>query len=200
MDYSFYFNEIKIYFFIFWKIQHRFKFCFYELEKAFDGRKIIGNKSASGTDIINELAEEEIKNNEIIFYTSGNSVLQICGHEKYMGLENLYRYAKEARRICSSKLEWNVGLIITRPYIGENGDYTRAFNRHDYSVMPSKKTILDKSQEKNIEVISVGKINDIFSGKGISKHCPSSGDANGMDITIYLATEKSNDKKLFLLI
>ena len=75
------------------------------------------------------------------------------------------------------------------------GNYTRTFNRHDYSFMPSKK-ILDKLQEKNIEVISAGKINDIFSGKGISKHCPSSGDANGMDITIYLATEKSNDKKL----
>lgn len=116
-----------------------------------------------------------------------------------MGLDNLYRYAKEARRIFSSKLEQNVSLIITRPYIGENGNYTRAFNRHDYSFMPSKK-ILDKSQEKNIEVISVGKINDIFSGKGISKHFPSSGDANGMDITIDLATEKSNDKKLFLLI
>lgn len=167
-----------------------------ELEKAFDGRKIIGNKSASGTDIINELAEEEIKNNAIIVYTSGDSVLQICGHEKYMGLENLYRYAKEARRICSSKPEWNVGRIIARPYIGENGNYTRTFNRHDYSVTPSKKTILDKLQEKNIEVISVGKINDIFSGKGISKHFPSSGDANGMDITIDLATEKSNDKKL----
>ena len=116
-----------------------------------------------------------------------------------MGLDNLYRYAKEARRIFSSKLERNVGQIITRPYIRENGNYTRAFNRHDYSFMPSKK-ILDKLQEKNIEVISVGKINDIFSGKGISKHFPSSGDANGMDITIDLATEKSNDKKLFLLI
>ena len=112
-----------------------------------------------------------------------------------MGLDNLYRYAKEARRIFSSKLERNVGQIITRPYIRENGNYTRAFNRHDYSFMPSKK-ILDKLQEKNIEVISVGKINDIFSGKGISKHFPSSGDANGMDITIYLATEKLNDKKL----
>ena len=75
------------------------------------------------------------------------------------------------------------------------GNYTRTFNRHDYSFMPSKK-ILDKLQEKNIEVIYVGKINDIFLGKGISKHFPSSGDANGMDITIDLATEKSNDKKL----
>ena len=75
------------------------------LEKQFDGRKIIGNCSASGTDIINKLASQEINENKIIVYTSGDSVLQICGHEKYMGLDNLYRYAQEARKICSSKPE-----------------------------------------------------------------------------------------------
>ena len=169
-----------------------------ELEKSFDNRKIIGNCAASGTDIINKLANQEINENKIIIYTSGDSVLQICGHEKYMGLDKLYHYAKEARRICSSKPEWNVGRIIARPYIGEDGNYTRTFNRHDYSVEPDEETILDQLQNKGIKVISVGKINDIFSGKGIDKHYPSEGDANGMDITIDLALEDTKDEFIFV--
>ncbi len=168
-----------------------------ELEKAFDGRKIIGNKSASGTDIINELAHKEINENKIIVYTSGDSVLQICGHEKYMGLDNLYRYGKAARKICSSKPEWNVARIIVRPYIGEEGNYQRTFNRHDYSIEPSKNMILTKLKNKGIEVISVGKINDIFSSIGISKHYPSKGDADGMDITINLAIENTSKQMIF---
>lgn len=169
-----------------------------ELEKAFDGRKIIGNKSASGTDIINELAEQEIKENKIIVYTSGDSVLQICGHEKHMGLENLYRYAEAARKICSSRPEWNVGRIIARPYIGEQGKYQRTFNRHDYAVIPPHDTILNQLQKKKIKVISVGKINDIFSGKGIDQHYPSEGDAHGMDITIDLAIEDTKKQFIFV--
>lgn len=169
-----------------------------ELEKAFDGRKIIGNKSASGTDIINELADQEINENKIIVYTSADSVLQICGHEKHMGLDNLYRYAEAARKICSSKPEWNVGRIIARPYIGEKGNYQRTFNRHDYSVIPPHDTILNQLQNKNIKVISVGKINDIFSGQGIDHHYLSEGDANGMDITIDLAMENTSNEFIFV--
>ena len=168
------------------------------LEQKFDGRKIIGNCSASGTDIINKLADQEINENKIIVYTSGDSVLQICGHEKHMGLDNLYRYAQEARKICSSKPEWNVGRIIARPYVGEDGNYTRTFNRHDYSVKPEEDTILDKLQKKGIKVIAVGKINDIFSGHGISQHYPSEGDANGMDITIDLALENTTNEFIFV--
>ena len=168
------------------------------LEQKFDGRKIIGNCSASGTDIINKLADQEINENKIIVYTSGDSVLQICGHEKHMGLDNLYRYAQEARKICSSKPEWNVGRIIARPYVGEDGKYTRTFNRHDYSVKPEEDTILDKLQKKGIKVIAVGKINDIFSGRGISQHYPSEGDANGMDITIDLALENTTNEFIFV--
>ena len=168
------------------------------LEQKFDGRKIIGNCSASGTDIINKLADQEINENKIIVYTSGDSVLQICGHEKHMGLDNLYRYAQEARKICSSKPEWNVGRIIARPYVGEDGKYTRTFNRHDYSVKPEEDTILDKLQKKGIKVIAVGKINDIFSGQGISQHYPSEGDANGMDITIDLALENTTNEFIFV--
>lgn len=169
-----------------------------ELEKKFDGRKIIGNCSASGTDIINKLADQEINENKIIVYTSGDSVLQICGHEKHMGLDNLYRYAQEARKICSSRPEWNVGRIIARPYVGENGKYTRTFNRHDYSVIPQEETVLDKLQQKGIKVIAVGKINDIFSGKGITEHYASEGDANGMDITIDLALENTTNEFIFV--
>lgn len=169
-----------------------------ELEKAFDGRKIIGNKSASGTDIINELAEQEIKENKIIVYTSGDSVLQICGHEKHMGLDNLYRYAEAARKICSSRPEWNVGRIIARPYIGTKGKYQRTFNRHDYAVIPPHDTILNQLKKKKIKVISVGKINDIFSGKGIDQHYPSEGDAHGMDIAIDLAIEDTKNQFIFI--
>ncbi len=170
-----------------------------ELEKGFDGRKVIGNCSASGTDIINELADQEINDNKIIVYTSGDSVLQICGHEEHMGLDNLYKYAKHARKVCSSRPEWNVGRIIARPYVGEEGNYTRTFNRHDYSVEPSDGTILNRLQDKGIETISIGKINDIFSGKGISKHYPSVGDADGMDIAIDLAMEKDKKEKFIFI-
>lgn len=169
------------------------------LEEAFDGRKVIGNKSASGTDIINEFAEEEINNNKIIVYTSADSVLQICGNEETMGLDNLYKYAKAARIICSSKPEWNVGRIIARPYIkNKEGKWERTFNRHDYSVHPPHKTVLDNLHEKGIEVVSIGKINDIFSGHGITTHYPSEGDENGMDIAINLATKKTENQFIFI--
>ncbi|WP_025755096.1 phosphopentomutase [Mycoplasmopsis cricetuli] len=167
-----------------------------ELEKAFDGRKIIGNKSSSGTEIINELAHLEKKDGSIIVYTSMDSVLQICAHEEWTGLDNLYRYAKAAREICSSRPEWNVGRIIARPYIGEEGNYTRTFNRHDYANKPPK-LILNKLQEKGVDVISIGKINDIFAGQGITQHIPSGSDEIGMDKTIELALEDSSNKFIF---
>ncbi|KKB26775.1 phosphopentomutase [Mycoplasmopsis meleagridis] len=160
-----------------------------ELERAFDGRKIIGNKAASGTAIIEELAEEQKNTGAIIIYTSNDSVLQIAAHEEWVGLENLYRYGHLAREICSSRPEWNVGRIIVRPYItGPDGKYVRTFNRHDYANKPSR-VILNSLQDKGIPTISVGKINDIFVGQGISQHFPSQGDADGMDITIKLAQD-----------
>lgn len=170
-----------------------------KLEKVFDGRRIVGNKSASGIEIINEFAEEEINNNKIIVYTSVDSVLQICGNEETMGLDNLYRYAKAARKICSSKPEWNVGRVIARPYKkNAHGKWERTFNRHDYAVYPTSETLLNKLQNKGIEVISIGKINDIFSGQGISTHYASEGDENGMDITIDLATKKTENQFIFV--
>lgn len=167
-----------------------------ELSKAWDGRPIVGNKSASGTDIINELAHEEKERGAIIVYTSNDSVLQICAHEEWTGLDNLYKYAKAAREICSSRPEWNVGRIIARPYVGDFGNFTRTFNRHDYANKP-REMILNRLQEKGVEVISIGKINDIFVGQGITTHYPSEGDANGMDITIDLATKGGENKFIF---
>lgn len=166
------------------------------LSKAWDNRPIVGNKSASGTDIINELAHEEKERGAIIVYTSNDSVLQICAHEEWTGLDNLYKYAKAAREICSSRPEWNVGRIIARPYVGDFGNFTRTFNRHDYANKPQE-MILNRLQEKGVEVISIGKINDIFVGQGISTHYPSEGDANGMDITIDLATKGGENKFIF---
>ncbi|QGZ97686.1 phosphopentomutase [Mycoplasma sp. NEAQ87857] len=167
-----------------------------ELSKAFDGRPIVGNKASSGTEIINELAHEEKEKGAIIVYTSMDSVLQICAHEEWTGLDNLYRYAKAAREICSSKPEWNVGRIIARPYVGEEGNYTRTFNRHDYANKP-REMILNELQKQGVEVISIGKINDIFVGQGISRHLASGSDERGMDITIDLATQDGENQFIF---
>ena len=169
-----------------------------ELTKAFDGRKIVGNKAASGTTIIDELAHEERDNNAIIVYTSGDSVLQICGHEEWMGVEKLWEYSKKAREICNSKPEWQVGRIIARPYIGDEGNYQRTHNRHDYSVHPPKRTIMNDLKDKGIKVTAIGKISDIFDGEGVSENIHSDGDGNGMDITIDIATQNTKDHFVFL--
>ncbi len=168
------------------------------LSKAFDGKKIIGNKSASGTEILDELAQQELDEDAVIVYTSSDSVLQVCGHEDKMGLETLYRYCEEARKICNSREDWNVGRIIARPYKGENGKWVRTSNRHDYAVVPPKKTILNFLEEKDIKVIGVGKIRDIFEGQGITETHKSVSDENGMDITIELATKDTKDEFIFV--
>ena len=137
-----------------------------ELEKR-TGRKIIGNKAASGTEILDELAEREIENGELIVYTSADSVLQICGNEETMGLETLYHYCEIAREL-TMKDEWKVGRVIARPYVGKKkGEFVRTANRHDYAVKPTGKTVLNAMQEAGYDVISIGKINDIFCGEGI---------------------------------
>ena len=169
-----------------------------ELEKAFN-REVIGNKSASGTEILDELAAEEIKDNKkVIVYTSADSVMQICGHEDHMGLDTLYAYCEKAREICNSKPEWKVGRIIARPYKGENGKWERTSNRHDYAVKPPKRTILDELVDKNINVVSIGKIRDIFEGQGISEAIKTESDADGMDKTIDLAMKKTKDQFIFV--
>ncbi|ONI47256.1 phosphopentomutase [Candidatus Epulonipiscium fishelsonii] len=157
-----------------------------ELEEK-TGRKIIGNKSSSGTEILDELAEEEINNGYLIVYTSADSVLQICGNEETMGLENLYKYCEIARDL-TMKEEWKVGRIIARPYVGKKkGEFKRTSNRHDYALAPPEKTVLDVLKDNGFDVISIGKINDIFAEQGITKAIKSKSSVEGMDQTIEVA-------------
>lgn len=159
-----------------------------ELEKK-TGKKIIGNKSASGTVILDELAEEEIRYGHLIVYTSADSVLQICGHEEITGLDNLYRFCEIAREL-TMKDEWKVGRVIARPYVGmKKGEFQRTSNRHDYALKPYGKTVLDALKQDGFDVISVGKINDIFDGEGITSAHKSKSSVHGMEQTIELAKE-----------
>lgn len=156
-----------------------------ELSKR-TGRTIIGNKSASGTEILEELAEEEIQKGHLIVYTSADSVLQICGNEETMGLDTLYRYCEIAREL-TLKDEWKVGRVIARPYVGlRKGEFKRTANRHDYALKPSGKTVLNALQEAGYDVISVGKISDIFAGEGITESNKSKSSVHGMEQTIEL--------------
>ncbi|RKI28762.1 phosphopentomutase [bacterium 1xD8-6] len=151
------------------------------------GRKIIGNKSASGTAILDELAEEEIEKGHLIVYTSADSVLQICGNEETMGVENLYHYCEIARRL-TMKDEWKVGRVIARPYTGKKrGEFVRTPNRHDYALKPFGKTVLDALKEQGFDVISVGKIYDIFDGQGLTDSNKSKSSVHGMQQTIDIA-------------
>ena len=151
------------------------------------GRTIIGNKSASGTEILEELGEEEITKGHLIVYTSADSVLQICGNEETMGLDTLYRYCEIAREL-TMKDEWKVGRVIARPYTGmKKGEFKRTSNRHDYAVKPSGKTVLDTLKENGYEVISVGKIYDIFAGEGLTESNKSKSSVHGMEQTIAIA-------------
>ena len=157
-----------------------------ELEER-TGRKIVGNKSASGTEILEELAEEEIQHGHLIVYTSADSVLQICGHEELMGLNTLYRFCEIAREL-TMKDEWKVGRVIARPYVGmKKGEFKRTSNRHDYALKPYGKTVLDALKEQGYDVISVGKIHDIFDGEGITEAHKSKSSVHGMEQTIEIA-------------
>ena len=151
------------------------------------GRVIIGNKSSSGTEILDELAEEEIATGHMIVYTSADSVLQICGNEETFGLEELYRCCEIAREI-TMKDEWKVGRIIARPYVGKKkGEFKRTANRHDYALKPYGKTALNALKDAGYDVISVGKIFDIFDGEGLTESNKSKSSVHGMEQTIEIA-------------
>ena len=145
----------------------------------FSGRKVIGNCNASGTEIIKELGEEQIKTGALIVYTSADSVLQIAAHEDIIPLDELYKICEYTREI-TKKDEWKVGRIIARPYIGEPGNFTRTPNRHDYALDPAHKTVLDTLKENNYEVISIGKISDIFNNCGITKSTKTKDNLDGI--------------------
>lgn len=159
-----------------------------ELSKR-TGRIIIGNKSSSGTAILDELGEEEIKEGHLIVYTSADSVLQICGNEETMGLDNLYHYCEIAREL-TLKDEWKVGRVIARPYTGQKkGEFVRTSNRHDYALKPYGETALTALKDAGYDVISVGKIKDIFDGEGITQAHKSKSSVHGMEQTIELAKQ-----------
>ena len=151
------------------------------------GRKIIGNKSASGTAILDELGEEEIATGNMIVYTSADSVLQICGNEETFGLEELYRCCAIAREI-TMRDDWKVGRVIARPYVGrKKGEFKRTANRHDYALKPYGKTTLNVLKDAGLDVISVGKIFDIFDGEGLTESNKSKSSVHGMEQTIGIA-------------
>lgn len=150
------------------------------------GHFIIGNKSASGTEILDELGEEEIATGHMIVYTSADSVLQICGNEETFGLDELYRCCEIAREL-TMKDEWKVGRVIARPYVGKKrGEFRRTSNRHDYALKPYGKTVLDALKESGLDVISIGKIKDIFDGEGITEAYKSKSSVHGMEQTIEM--------------
>lgn len=151
------------------------------------GRVIIGNKSASGTEILDELGEEEIATGHMIVYTSADSVLQICGNEETFGLDELYRCCEIAREI-TMKDEWKVGRVIARPYVGKKkGEFKRTSNRHDYALKPYGRTALNVLKDAGLDVISVGKIYDIFDGEGLTESNKSKSSVHGMEQTIEIS-------------
>ena len=153
------------------------------------GHNIVGNISASGTEIMDQYGEHHIKTKDMIVYTSADSVLQICAHENYFGLDELYRCCKIAREL-TMKDEWKVGRVIARPFVGEKkGEFKRTSNRHDYALKPFGKTVLNSLKDEGYDVISVGKINDIFDTEGITKAVKSNSSVHGMEQTIEFAKE-----------
>lgn len=152
------------------------------------GKKALGNKPASGTEIIKELGEEHMKTGNPIVYTSADSVFQIAAHEEIIPLEELYKMCSIAREILMG--EDQVARVIARPFVGEIGNFTRTPNRRDYSLDPFEKTILDFTSEAGYDVMAVGKIEDIFNGKGITKEVHTKSNMDGVDKTIeYLKTD-----------
>lgn len=158
------------------------------LEKK-TGHKVIGNKSASGTEILKELGEEQMRDNSLIVYTSSDSVLQIAAHEEVTGVEELYRCCEIAREICM-KPEWMVGRIIARPFIGKDKDsFKRTSNRHDLALKPTLPTVMNVLQENGFMTNCVGKIGDIFDGYGVVKTQKTISNEDGMDKTIKELTD-----------
>lgn len=158
-----------------------------EIIKKFEkitGRKVLCNLPYSGTQVIQEYGDEHVNTGNLIVYTSADSVFQIAAHENVVPLEKLYEYCKMARELLTGKHA--VGRVIARPFIGESGNYTRTTNRHDFSLLPPNDTMLDVLMSNNKETISIGKIYDIFAGKGISEKILTKGNTDGMCKTLQL--------------
>lgn len=162
------------------------------------GHEIIGNCAASGTEIIDALGEQHMDSGKIIVYTSADSVLQIAAHEEVFGLEALYRVCKIARKL-TMKDSWKVGRVIARPFIGSSkGNFKRTANRHDYALKPFDTTVLETLKTRHYDVISVGKIVDIFDNEGITEAFRSKSNFDGMNQTIDIVKTKSFNGLLYV--
>lgn len=146
------------------------------------GRDVLCNKPYSGTQVIADYGDEHVRTGKLIVYTSADSVFQIAAHEDVVPVEQLYDYCRIARQILQG--EHGVGRVIARPFIGESGHYTRTPRRHDFSLLPPAVTMLDQLKAAGKDVIAVGKIQDIFVGRGITEHVYTSGNAEGIERTL----------------
>ena len=164
-----------------------------EVIEAFEaeiGRKTIGNKPASGTEIIKELGAEHVRTGKPIVYTSGDSVFQIAAHEDVIPIAELYRMCEIARRILDGK--HRVGRVIARPFTGTAGSFVRTSQRHDYAVDPPKPMLLDVLQERHVPVFGIGKIHDIYNGRGVDDYVATKSNADGMEKLTTATRERKN--------
>ncbi|WP_369902767.1 phosphopentomutase [Bacillus manliponensis] len=150
-----------------------------ELEEK-TGRKIIGNKPASGTEILDELGKEHMETGDLIVYTSADSVLQIAAHEDIVPIDELYKICKIARELTLDE-KYMVGRVIARPFVGEPGNFKRTPNRHDYALKPFGRTVMNELQDENYDVIAIGKISDIYDGEGVTASLRTQSNMDGMD-------------------
>ncbi|MCH5461544.1 phosphopentomutase [Lactobacillus sp. LC28-10] len=158
----------------------------------FSGRHVIVNKPYSGTDVIHDYGEQQMKTGDLIVYTSGDSVLQIAAHTDVIPLEELYKICEFARSITIDK-PYRIGRIIARPYVGPDKDhFTRTSDRHDFTLAPTGETDLDRLKNAGLDVLAVGKINDIFSGQGITEGAHTTSNDDGMKQTIANAEKAFN--------
>ena len=156
--------------------------------KTATGRGVLANAPWSGTAVLDEYGEEHIRTGDLIVYTSADSVFQIAAHEDIVPPEQLYEYCRIARKILQGK--HGVGRVIARPFVGDKkGNFKRTANRHDFSLEPPKKTLLDAVKEKGLDSIAVGKIFDIFAGIGTTEHVYNQSNANGMEHTLHYAAQ-----------
>ena len=148
------------------------------------GREVICNKPYSGTEVIKDYGDEHLRTGALIVYTSADSVFQIAAHEEIVPVETLYEYCRIARELLTG--EHAVGRVIARPFIGESGAYKRTANRRDFSLEPTGETVLDLLQREGLDVLSIGKIRDIFAGRGITESHPTHGNEEGMECLLKL--------------
>ncbi|WP_315905879.1 phosphopentomutase [Priestia koreensis] len=144
------------------------------------GRKIIGNKPASGTEILDELGKEHMETGALIVYTSADSVLQIAAHEEIVPIDELYKICKIARELTLDE-KYMVGRVIARPFLGEPGKFTRTSNRHDYALKPFGRTVMNELKDEKYDVIAIGKISDIYDGEGVTQSLRTKSNMDGMD-------------------